>query len=111
MSKHFCRCQLFSLFASVALCDPAFLELRAGEGKNARMAGVDVKIDLEKYSVSRDDFPEVTFSQDSKLLCVWWGSGLFKPMHFVVFERDGNLLGSSRNSSRAELLRKFPDVA
>jgi hypothetical protein len=75
-----------------------------------------VRIELNGLVDCERDFPDVEFSVDGSMLCVWWhprtGDYSKDPVAYVLFDTEGQLRERSEQvaTSTNSLLRAFPSV-
>jgi hypothetical protein len=70
-----------------------------------------LEVDLEKYSVKWDEFPEVQFSTNGSSLCVWWQLGAdLDPPRFLIFDLAGKWVAGNGTTNYDEALNQFPEL-
>ena len=78
-----------------------------------------LRIDLDRYLVSRNSSVHLAFSEDDTMICVWWwahsrpGDYLKDPVDYVIFTLKGELVSSSQGKPdlQNELVKKFPTIS
>jgi hypothetical protein len=93
--------------------------LNAGESSAQRAEGLGPprRLNLSPYCDCRNDVVNLDFAGRRAWVCAWWwphrraGDYTREPVEYIVLDLDGNIIGGSQQTNRADRLEEFPTIA